>query len=159
GSPRRHSALLHALRPLGGGEYLAVGSHGLVVRGGAAGGTGEPAGTQAELTTPCIPDPTDVHGAGPSADHSPGRATRHHHGEQPSRVPVRVAPLYQLWGTGRDELYAVGGFMTGFWEDDEDSRSVIMRFDGETWSETFVQPHEDGKFFERIAGNSSRDIF
>ena len=159
GSPRRHSALLHALRPLGGGEYLAVGSHGLVVRGGSAGWTVEPSGTEAELTSLWISDPTDVHVVGKSADQRHGGVILHHDGEHWSRVPVRVDPLYQLWGTGPDELYAVGGFMTGFWEDDEDSRSVIMRFDGETWSETFVQPHEDGKFFERIAGNSSRDIF
>ena len=155
----RSNATLHALRPLGAGEYLAVGSHGLVVRGGPAGWSEEPSGTTATLASLWISDPSDVHVVGSSADQRHGGVILHHDGERWTRVPVRVDPLAALWGTGPNELYAVGGFSVGFWGEGEDSRSVIMRFDGQTWSETFVQPHEDGKLFERIAGNSSHDVF
>jgi hypothetical protein len=158
GAPRS-SATLHALRPLGQGEYLAVGNHGLIVRGGPAGWTEERSDTRAELTSLWIGDPTDVYVVGSLADRRHGGVILHHDGEGWTRVPTRVDPVRALWGTERGEIYAVGGFSVGFWDEDEDSRSVIMRFDGQTWSEAFVQPHEDGKIFERVAGNSSRDVF
>lgn len=158
GPPRSYSTL-RALRPLGEGEYLAVGNHGLIVRGGPAGWTEEPSGSLGELTGLWIGDPTNVHVVGTSIHQRNGGVILHHDGERWTRVPTHVDPLHALWGTGPDEIYAVGGFSVGFWDDDEDSRSVIMRFDGKTWSETFVEPHDDGKIFERIAGNSSRDVF
>lgn len=152
--PRQRNTRLSAIRSVGSGEHLAVGSDGLVVRGRASGWEVEPSGTEADLHALW----TDEEGRAIAVGMHERRRGRgvilHHDGERWTEARAPVDPLDDVWGTDAQHVYAVGGF-----DDDDGARAVAVRFDGKAWSSFHDHSNPEGEHFTRIAGNSPRDVF
>lgn len=156
--PRQRYAGLVAIRALGRGQLLAVGTDGLIVRGDASQWEVEPSGTVADLEALWVGEGGEAIAVGATERQRGGGVILHREGERWVPAAAAVDPLYDVWGTDGRHVYAVGG-APELRDDGWFIAAAVMRFDGKSWSAFHGPPSRKEETLTRIAGNSPRDVF
>jgi hypothetical protein len=142
-----------------GTNRFAVGTHGLILRYDGSRWSPMQSPTDAKLRAVWVA-PDGVVYAGGSAVIGREGIVLMHDGSSWSEVSLAdPLPVDAIWGTSSSNVFVA----TSGWRDDDadpwERTTEILRYDGSSWSEVFVDDDSGGESFRSIWGNSDRDAF